>query len=38
MGIFDFFKSNKNIKDENGLNILYDHNGKGDLYEKYVNN
>ena len=31
MGIFDFFKKNKNIKNDNGLNKIYYNNGKGSL-------
>ena len=35
MGIFDFFKKNKNIKNQNGLNEIYYKNGKGNIKEKY---
>ncbi len=35
MGIFDFFKKNKDIKNDNGLNLGYNHFGKGRLVEKY---
>ena len=31
MGIFDFFKKNKNIKKQNGLNEIYYKNGKGNI-------
>ena len=35
MGIFDFFKKNKNIQDSNGLNEIYYNSGKGDIKERY---
>jgi len=33
MGIFDFLKKNKNIENDNGLNIIYKNNGRGYLYK-----
>jgi len=33
MGIFDFLKKNKNIENNNGLNIIYRNNGRGYLYQ-----
>ena len=33
MGIFDSFKKNKNIENDNGLNIIYSNNGRGHLDE-----
>ena len=36
MGIFDFFKKNKNIENDNGLNETYYNNGKGELKEKFT--
>jgi len=35
MGIFDFFKKNKNIENDNGLNETYSNNGKGFLEKRY---
>jgi antitoxin component YwqK of YwqJK toxin-antitoxin module len=35
MGIFDFFKKNKNITNQNGLNEIYYNNGKGNIKEKW---
>ena len=35
MGIFDFFKKNKNIINDNGLNKIYTKNGKGNLILEY---
>ena len=35
MGIFDFLKKNKNIKNDNGLNETYYDDGKGVLAEKF---
>jgi antitoxin component YwqK of YwqJK toxin-antitoxin module len=35
MGIFDFFKKNKNIDNENGLNEVYSDNGNGVLEERF---
>jgi len=34
-GIFDFFKKNKNIINENGLNRIYYNEGKGDLFQEF---
>ena len=33
MGIFGFFKKNKNIYDDNGLNIIYSDNGRGYIHQ-----
>ena len=35
MGVFDFFKKNKNIENENGLNEVYYNNGKGSLKQRF---
>ena len=35
MGIFDFFKKNKNVTSENGWNEIYFNNGKGSIKERY---
>lgn len=35
MGLFDFFKSNKNIITDNGTNYIYYDNGKGSIKEKF---
>lgn len=35
MGIFDFFKKNKNIKNDNGLNETYFDDGMGDINKRY---
>ena len=36
MGIFDFFKKNKNIENDNGLNETYYDNGSGELKERFT--
>lgn len=35
MGLFDFFKRNKNIITDNGTNYIYFDNGKGSIKEKF---
>lgn len=35
MGLFDYFKDNKNILTENGVNYIY-YNGNGRLKEKFT--
>ena len=35
MGIFDFFKKNKDIENDNGLNEIYYDNGRGELKERF---
>jgi hypothetical protein len=35
MSIFDFFKKDKNIINDNGLNIIYYDNGRGSIREKF---
>ena len=35
MGILDFLKKNKNIENDNGLNEIYDDNGRGKLWRRY---
>ena len=35
MGLFDFFKRNKNIITDNGLNKIYYDNGKGAIEEEF---
>ena len=35
MGMFDFLKKNKNIKTENGLNLIHFNNGKGALMKRF---
>lgn len=38
VGIFDFFKKNKNIKNDNGINEIYFDDGKSEqLKLKYTN-
>lgn len=38
MGLFDFFKKNKNVITDNGSNYIYYDNGKGSLKEKFYKN
>ena len=35
MGIFDFLKRSKNIKNDNGLNEIYYDNGMGKIRRRY---